>query len=68
METCRKIVDKCSPKIVRMWRVPSKSDPNIEYLVKLDEYGDYSCSCKASSEFKVICSHQKICQLKYAKN
>jgi hypothetical protein len=46
-------------KIVKKYRVPSKSQKDKYYLVEIDDAGKMFCECVAGS-FKNKCSHQKI--------
>ena len=43
----------------QIWKVPSKSDPDIEYEVYLDEKGDFLCTCIAGSFKSRSCSHRE---------
>jgi len=49
-------------KIVKKYKVPSKSEPNSYHIVEVDENNKYFCDCVASM-YKRDCSHIKMAKL-----
>lgn len=50
------------------FRVPSDSMPEQEYIIALDQSGEFACSCPDHTENHVICKHIRATQIWIATN
>jgi len=42
---------------LRSWRVPSQSEPGVEYMVTLSDEGSWSCTCPHYTYRHTVCKH-----------
>jgi Fanconi anemia group M protein len=47
----------CVGRVLRSWRVPSQSRPEVEYTVSVDEADVWSCTCPHYTYRHTICKH-----------